>query len=562
MLLRPVRYLFWVLGNLIRRLGRAPDYVTFLLEGNYAELPPPKGPFLQRKLFGGKAPTSLKDLAERFRRVAGDPRVAGVVLHIRPLTTPNAHLQTLRDLIAETRSAGKKVVAWSTTYTSTSYYVACAADQILLQPGGSVNELGFKQSFVFLADALARVGLKGDFIQISPYKSAADQLVRNSMSEEVRQMVNWLMDSMYEDYLDGIASGRGIDINSARVLVDESPYTDNRATQARVVDGLVSEEDLPAYLRIGSRDARLGRWERAGKSLLRPGLLAGGKYVALVRIEGDIVDGRNQRPPLKPPGRIPLVAGERAGDLTIVQEIRKAASDKKAAAVVVYVESGGGSAVSSEAMAKAMEKAAARKPLVASMGWVAGSGGYWVTTPAGWVVAQSATITGSIGVLSGKVISSGLLDKLMFHREILSRGESALFESTSRPYTEEERKHIWEAIDRIYEQFLDRVSQSRHKSREEIDKIGGGRVWTGRQALGHGLIDDIGGLDVAIKKAKQLGGLSPRARVREYRMKKEVLAPRTDIAAAIEYMLEGVSMINRSKALCVMPLVWLGEVDL
>lgn len=563
MLLRPIRYLLWVVGNLFRRLARPPEYVSFLLEGAYEELPPPKAPFVQRKLLGGTKPSvSLKELAERFRRIAGDRRVKGVVLHIRPLTTQFAHLQTLRDLIGELRAAGKRVVAWSPSYGTGSYFVASSADQILLQPGGMIDSLGFKQSYVFLADALAQVGLKADFIQISPYKSAADPLMRTSMSEEVRQMANWLMDSAYEDYLAGIAAGRGTDREGARLIVDGSPYIDNQATQTRVVDGIVAEEDLPTYLRTSEREARIRLWEKAKRSLLKPALPPRGKYVALVRIEGDIVDGRSQRPPFKLPGRIPLVSGPRAGDLTVVQDLRKAASDKRAGAVVVYVESGGGSAVSSEAMARAMEKAASGKPLVASMGWLAGSGGYWVTTPARWVVAQSATLTGSIGVLNGKVITQGLFEKLLFHREILSRGESVLMDSGSRPFTEEERKKIWEAIDRIYDQFLDRVSRARKRSREEIDAVGAGRVWTGRQALERGLVDEIGGLDRAIEKARQLGGLSPRARVREIRIKKESLAPRADVAAALEYALEGISMINRSQGLCLVPFVWLGESSL
>lgn len=562
MLLRPFRYLIWALGNLFRRMARPPDYVSFLLEGAYEELPPPKAPFLQRKILGGKPSISLKELAERFRRVAGDKRVKGVVFHIRPLSTQFAHLQTLRDLIGELRAAGKRVVAWSTSYNTGSYYVASAADQILLQPGGMIDSLGFKQSYVFLADALARTGLRADFIQISPYKSAADPLMRSSMSQEAREMANWLMDSMYDDYLAGIAAGRSTDRDGARLLVDGSPYVDTQASQARVVDGIVAEEELPAYLRTAEREARIRLWEKAGKSLLKPALPPRGKYVALVRIEGDIVDGRSQRPPFKLPGRIPLVMNPRAGDLTVVQDLRKAASDKKAGAVVVYVESGGGSAISSEAMARAMEKAAAGKPLVASMGWLAGSGGYWVTTPAKWVVAQSATLTGSIGVLNGKVITAGMLEKLLFNREILSRGETALMDSGSRPFTEDERKKIWEGIDRIYDQFLDRVSRARNRSREEIDAVGAGRVWTGRQALERGLVDEIGGLDRALRKARHLGGLSPKARVREIKVKKETLAPRADVGAAMEYVLEGVSIINRSQGLCIVPLVWLDEYGL
>lgn len=558
-MLFPIRYLLWAFGNLVRRMRRGPDYVTFLLEGEYSELPPPKASFIQKRLSGGggKRPTSLKELAEQFRRVAGDKRVRGVVLHVRPLATPLAHLQTLRELIAEFRTAGKRVIAWSTHYTTSSYFVASAADQILLQPGGYIDALGFKQSYYFLADAFASVGLQADFVPISPFKSAADSLTRRNMSEEVRQMSNWLIDSAYEDYLSAIADARAHDLDGARLLVDQSPYTDQQASQAKAVDGLVGEEDLPSYL----GGAKLVRWEKSRKGLIKPPRPARGKYIALVRIEGDIIDGRSQRLPFKPPGRIPLLTNDRAGDLSVVQDLRKAASDKRAAAVVVYVESGGGSAVSSEAMARAMEKVAKRKPVIASMGWVAASGGYWVTTPASWVVAQSGTLTGSIGVLIGKVVTTGMLEKLMLHREVLSRGENALLDSGTGVYSEEERKKMREGIERIYDQFLDRVSAARKTSREAVDAVAGGRVWTGRQAVGHGLIDETGGLDKAIKKAKQLVGLPDRARVREVRMKKEVLAPRADLAAAAEYLMSGASMIKRSRALAIMPIVLTGDGD-
>lgn len=556
MLLRPIRLALRALVNVLRGIRRGPDYVTFVLEDTYTELPPPRSSFIQRRLSGGsKRPTSLKELAEQFRIVAGDKRVKGVVLHIRPLATPLSHLQTLRDLIAELRAAGKRVVAWSTHYTTPSYFVASAADQILLQPGGYIDALGLKQGYMFLADALERIGLQADFVQISPYKTAADLLSRSSMSEEARQMATWLIDAMYEDYLDGLVASRSHDRDGARLLVDGSPYTDRQAQQAKAIDGLVGEEDLPAYL----GGAKLVVWDKARKVLIKPPLAARGKYIALVRIEGDIVDGRSQRPPFKPPGRVPLLTNDRAGDLSVVQDLRKAAADKRAAAVVVFVESGGGSAVSSEAMARAMEQAAKRKPVIASMGWVAASGGYWVTTPAAWVVAQSGTLTGSIGVLSGKLVNSGLFEKLMFNREILSRGENALIESGARPYTEEERKKMWEGIERIYDQFLDRVSAARKTTREAVDAVGAGRVWTGRQALEHRLIDETGGLDRALRKAKQMANLSPRARVREIRVKKETIAPRKDLAAGVEYLQQGVSMINRSHGLCIMPIVWAAD---
>jgi protease-4 len=492
----------------------------------------------------------MKELGERMRRTARDPRVRGVVLHIRELSLAPAQIQTIRGLVGDVRAGGKRVIAWATHYDNAGYYVASAADEILLQPGGVVGVLGARQAFVFVRDALRRIGVETDWIQISPYKSAADMFARQEMSDEVKQMANWLLDSAFDQVVGDIASGRRIDNASARSIVDASPYTDLTAIDARVADGLVSEEDLPARLGANGKPVRILPWEKA-KGKLRPNQpTPPGKHVALIRIEGSIVDGKSAKPPL--PGNIPLI-GERAGDITVVQEARKIASSKRAAACVLWVDSGGGSATSSEAMSSALDKVASRKPLVASMGAVAGSGGYYVTTPAHWVVAQPSTITGSIGVLTGKFVTDGMFSKLLFNRQLVTRGQRATMEHGSRHYTDDERKVVWDTISRIYDVFLDRVSSARKKSRDDIDRIGGGRVWMGAQALEHGLIDQLGSLDDAIAKAKELAGLHPRSKVREVKVRKGVRAPDPKLAAAamIDYAIDSVRMLDgRALLLC------------
>ena len=553
-----IRILLRTLGNLRRRLGRPPYYVVFIVEGRYKELGEPRGNFWQRRLF--QLEPSLQDLAEQFRTIAGDHRVRGVVMHMGELAMSPAQIQTLRGLIGELRAAGKRVVAWSHAYNNASYHAACAGDEILLQPGGFAYPLGTRMGFIFLADALERVGLKADFVQISPYKSAADVYTRSSMSDELREMVHWVMDSVYDEFIRGIAEGRRLDEDGARALVDAAPYTDLRAIDCGVVDKLIGEEDLPAYLGSPEKPARLSSWEGARRRLLRPPINPPGRHVALLRIEGDIVTGRSRRPRNIPPF-LPWPLGtllrQRSGDLTVVQEARRVLADKRAAAVVVYVDSGGGSAEASEAMAAALGKVAAKKPLVVSMGTVAGSGGYYVATPAHWIVAQPATITGSIGVLSGKFVNAGLLDKLLFHRETISRGQHATFYDAERPFSEDERKMAWEHITRVYDIFVGRVSVARKMTEEAVDAIGGGRVWTGRQALERGLVDELGGLDKALAKARQLAGLHSRAPVREVAVsERQLLPPVGEPAAVLNHALEGLRMYGRAQALCLCPLIW------
>jgi len=198
-----LRYLLWLARNLRRRLRKPPNYVVFILEGAYPDLRPPRAGFWRRRLFPD-ARLSLEELGERFRTVQQDPRITGVVLHLRGLQLSTAQAQTVRAFIAQLRWSGKRVVAWSSGYDNTRYYVATAADEILLQTGGEASPLGLHATHVFLADALERAGVKVDFIQISPYKSAADQLMRSSMSDEMREMSNWLIDDYYDDFIQAV----------------------------------------------------------------------------------------------------------------------------------------------------------------------------------------------------------------------------------------------------------------------------------------------------------------------------------------------------------------------
>ena len=204
----PFRLLIRWLGNLLRRLSKAPEYVTFTLEEPYPEMVPPRLPFPRRLLSPRKA--SLRDLARELRHVAYDRRVKGVVLKLRSAPAPLAQVQSLRDLIVELRDARKRVVVWSNHYDMAKYYVACVADEVLLQHAGSVAVMGLGQRFVFLADALERIGLQAEIVQISPYKTAGDMLTRREMSDEARAMVNWLIDDTFEQCIEGIARGRSM----------------------------------------------------------------------------------------------------------------------------------------------------------------------------------------------------------------------------------------------------------------------------------------------------------------------------------------------------------------
>ncbi|MBI3092525.1 MAG: signal peptide peptidase SppA [Candidatus Tectomicrobia bacterium] len=596
LLLSSLRRFLRALRNLRRGRGKAPDYVVFTLAGSYPELRPRPAEYWKRRFFPPQP--SLQELAEQFHSVAGDPRPRGVVLHLRDLHLSGSQRQTLRSLIEELRRAGKQVIAWSQQYDHLSFQVACAAGTILLQPGGRVDPLGLHRSFLFLGDAFQRLGLKADIVQISPYKAAADLFTRNRMSDAMRENLTWLMDAAYGELLGEIAAGRKIDEARAEALVDGSPYTDLQALTAAAVDARLSEEELPSFLAIAGKPAQLAPWREARRRLLvpapgqpradrgappSPGPAAeprhgasaappfdtvaprgrrgkSGRYVALLRVEGDIINGRSQQPPFRPPLPLPFLFNARAGDLSVVEEARRVLRDERAAALVVAIESRGGSATAAEAICAALTRVAARKPLVAYLGGIAASGGYYVAAPAHWIVAQPGTITGSIGVLAGKLSNAGFLDQLLVRWESLSRGRHAALHDPVRPFTEAERRIMEEEITSTYELFLARVAAARTMTRDAVDAVGGGRVWSGRQALGHGLIDELGRLDAALAKARHLAGLPETAPLRAVKPSSRPLAPPTlpqpDLSAMLKYAAEGVRLFSQARVHCLWPVLW------
>ncbi len=483
--------------------------------------------------------------------MASEPDVRGVVLHLRPMELSVARIDSLRDLVGGLRAAGKRVVCWSSSYTNSTYQVACAADEILLQPGGMIDSLGFAREYVFLAEALERAGVQADFVQITPYKTAADALTKRGLTPEAREMAEWLADSNFAQLVFAVTAGRHCSEAAARELIDGAPYTDLGARTAGAVDDLLSEEDLPARLK-----ARLQGWSQARRRLRRPRPPRPGRVVGLIRVEGTIVDGRSRRAPFKPPLRPPLLFEDQSGDLTVVQQARSLAANRRVGAVVLWVESGGGSATASEAMAAALATLAGRKPLVAAMGSVAASGGYYLATPATKIFAQPGTLTGSIGVLSGKLVAGGLFDRLLVHRELIQRGEYAAMSRSDRPYSERERQKLLEAIQRSYEVFLDRVAASRRRDVADIEPVAGGRVWTGLQARERGLVDELGGLGRALAEARALAGLPANAPVREAGTGRRELPPTLVTApATLAHAMTVAAAFNRSATWWLCPLV-------
>lgn len=531
------------------RRNASLDYIQIQLPASMPLLPDRRNIIEQRLV--GKAPLSLMELEMRLRRIAEDPRPKGVILEMRGLAMSVADLQTLRDMIQRLRHRGKKVICFAQGYDNASYYVASAADTILLQRGGVLQTSGLVQQQTFLKDGLETVGLSVDSVAISPYKGAADRFTRTEPSEEGKAQTNWLLDSTFEMLITDIAAGREMDSEAVRAMFDGALYTDREALAAGYVDDLLNEEQFQDYL--GTEHIAL--WQEAENILMLRMPPYSEKYVAILPLYGMIVPGESENPPVDIP--LPLVGGQRMGDITVVQQVRNLMRDPNAAAVVLLIDSGGGSASASEAMTSALDELSKDRPVVACMSGVAASGGYYIATPADHIVAQPGTITGSIGVIAAKLITTEALKKLHFNPYYYSRGENARMFAPEDRFTEVQREKMVAFIERTYDQFLERVANARKMKPEAVDQIGGGRVWTGQQAHDNGLVDELGGLYEAVKKARSMAGLPDETPVGIVRGKQKPLAAqiaeRAQPAASVAYWYESLSQIANGSAQMLMP---------
>jgi protease-4 len=555
-MLNPLRALrraaFW-LANWRRGFAKL-DYMVIVLPQAMPALPEQRN-WLQRRI-RGTPPMSLWELEQLFEQIADDPRPRGVVLHIRGFQMGLADLQTLRSSLLRLRATGKRVICYAQFYDTSSYYVASAGDEVILQPGGELMTLGLRQDAVFLRDALDGVGVSLDVVAISPYKGALDQFSRSDISPEGREQLEWLLDSRYEMILGGIAEGRKITPDAARALIDGAPYLDSTAMDRGFVDGVMTEEALTRHL--GAK--HLVTLDQARKTLRRTWRKDSAQYVALLRVAGLMIPGESGAPPGNIPIPIPFIGGERAGDLTVVRQVRNLIKNKQAAAVILYIDSGGGASLAAEAMTAALAELAKDRPLIVYMNNVAASGGYYVATPAQWMMAQPGTITGSIGVVAAKPVTNGLWGKLQVHRVEFARGLNAALYSDIAPFSDEQRARVYQSVTHIYEQFVRHVARSRKMTPEAVDAVSGGRVWTGAQAKEHGLIDELGDLRAAFDKARQLANLPDHAPLAIIRGRGKPLAAQlaeqANPAAVLAYLHENLHWLGEGMTQMLMPWWW------
>ena len=459
-------------------------YLNLNLGDEIPEQPPSELPnFLERR------PAPLRVLVESLDRGAVDPKVTAVVLRLN--TMPNVgwgRIQELRDGILRFRKSGKPAYAQLEFAGNKEYYLATACTKIYAVPTAILDVTGLRSETMFFANTLQKLGVEAQFEGVGKYKNAPNQFTQTGFTPPHREQMEALIDSLYGQYVKGIQAGRNKTPEQVQALVDNGPYDGGQALKAGLVDELVYEDQLRDRLKDATALSP-GKYARRGHGLFdhRP-------KVALIYAVGDIVTGESQGGGL---------SGQMAGSDTVASALREARRDGEVKAIVLRVDSPGGSGTASDVIWREVVLARKSKPVVVSMGDLGASGGYYIAMAADAIVAQPTTITGSIGVFGGKLSIHGLYDKVGITKEILTRGQHADLFSDYRPWNDEERAKFRSMMVAFYQEFVTRAAEGRKKSYEEIDAIAQGRVWTGTEALNHGLVDRLGGLDVALGLAKE-----------------------------------------------------------
>ena len=452
----------------------------------------------------------LRPTLRALHEAADDRHVVGLIAKVGGLW-PWGTMQELRRGVQTFAASGKPTLAWVETFGElgsrgmSAYVLATAFGELWLQPGGEVSMLGVGIETPFVRGTLDRLGIEPQFEQRHEYKSARDVLVRKEFTAAHREALERLAESVFTDAVETIADARGLTHNQVRELIDTGPRTASEAQTAGLVDRLGYRDQAYEAMRARTEGKPellfADRW-RPRRKLAPPPHRRG--HVALVEVRGGISSGRTRRSPM----------GRQAGSDTVSAQLRAAHNNDRARAVVLRVESPGGSAVASEVIWREVWRLQeSGKPVVVSMGDVAASGGYYIASPAEVIVALPATLTGSIGAVGGKLVVDGLLDRVGVTTGSVQRGARALMYSARRAFSEEERARFAATIDAIYDDFVGKVAAGRKRPVAEIEAVARGRVWTGRDALEAGLVDELGGLRDAVRIARQRANLPEDAPV-------------------------------------------------
>jgi protease-4 len=510
-----------------------PVIAQVALSGDLDEAP------VAESAFGGSSAENLKQTLDRIAKAKADAKVKALLLDIHDLKLGLfgfGKVEEVRHAIADFRKSGKKAYAYVEEVGGLDYLMACACDQVFLPEGGSFGLTGLHIEMSFYKDLLDKVHVKGDFLTMGEAKGAVEPFTRTEMGPENKKQYNLVLDDLYEN---GVVQtivesrpGQKWDAAKVKSLIDDAPYTAKKAKELGLIDGLAYLDGINAKIKsdLKADEAKLVKDYAKTKSentdllgLLMKTMSPAKKKtskktkVAIVYAVGEIETGK---------GGAGLFSSS-VGSTTMVEAIREAEDDPTVKAIVLRVDSPGGSALASDLIWHELKRC--KKPVVASMGDLAASGGYYITMSAKKVYAEPGTLTGSIGVLGGKIVIGGLVDWAGVKTETLARGKNASMDSMYHPFTESEKKAITATMQDVYDQFLDKALAGRQANGIKMDKarlltLAGGRIWTGRQAKDSGLVDALGTLEDAIAEAKVMAKL-PAGEEVEYLILPEPTSP-------------------------------------
>jgi protease-4 len=459
----------------------------------------------------------LHRLVERIDKAAQDARVKALVLQIDSPALGRARADEIRAAIARVRAAGKPVAAHLIGGSPETYGIALGCDSIAMPPAAMLEITGVRAEMMFFKSMLDRLGVKAEILQVGEFKGAGEPLTRDSMSPQLRAQYEAFIGDLFELLVARVAEGRKLPVDKVRELIDVGVYTPDQARAAGLIDAVAYEDEVidavakrarleaPKVVRDYAERKMDDDFSGLGGLVKLVEMLSGqkqdrpagkGKRIAIVHLTGEIREGK---------GKDDLLGGAAAGSETVIKAVREAARDEAVAAIVLRIDSPGGSALASDLIWREVKQAG--KPVVASLSDIAASGGYYIAVAADRIVAAPGTLTGSIGVVGGKVAVGPGLEKAGIHTDVVSKGRNAGWLSMNEPFTDSERDAFLATMKDVYRLFTTKVAAGRKLDVEKVATLAEGRVFTGRMAKEAGLVDRLGTLDDAIDEARKLAGI-------------------------------------------------------
>ena len=484
------------------------------LEGEVPERPPMEIPL---PWFQSQTPLTLFEVRDVLRKAAADTRVKAVLFEPRGVSAGWGKLEEIRAALLAFKKSGKPLVAHLTWPRQREYYLASAADRIFMSREDLLDLKGLRAELMFFRKTLDKAGLELEIEHAGRYKDAADSFTRTSATPETREVVNAILDGVFGRFLEAIASSRKMTVEQVRALIDEGPFIARAAKDKGLVDDLLFEDQVYGELKKKLGQNEIHKLSHRDYNRVSGAALGieGGTRIAVIVGEGAITRGGG--------GDDFEEEGIESGPF--IRLLRDAGSDASIRGVVLRVNSPGGDAVASDEILREVILLSKKKPMVVSMSDLAASGGYFISMSGDPVIAYPNTLTGSIGVIYGKVNVAGLYDKLGINTEIFMRGRHAAIDSASVPLDEEGRRKLREAIHAIYAGFIDRVAEGRKMKPGDVLPLAEGRVWLGSQAKANGLVDEMGGVDRAVELLRLKAKIPAAEKVRlvMYPRKKNLL---------------------------------------